>query len=229
MELQDNVLKEYLKNVYFITGTACGGKTTVSCALATKHGFALYDADQAFDRHQRMSKARDQPAMNRKFSGADDFFFRPYKEYADWLKKNAREQLDFILMDLIRLSKNQLMICDLHLIPDEAERITDPDRVAFLLRDPENIIEDYCNRPDHKDFHQFIYSTSDPVQAKNNCNRTLAAVNRERYEAVKKSRYFWLERDQNSTVSRTVSLVEKHFGFDGGVEHLVEGRGLRNY
>ena len=97
---------------------------------------------------------------------------------------------------------------------DEAERITEPDRVVFLLRDPENIIEDYCNRPDHSDFNQFINSASDPIRAKNNCNQTLAYVNRERYKAVKKSRYFWLERDRNSTVERTVLLVEKHFGFD---------------
>ena len=34
MIFQDNVIKEYLKNVYFITGTPCGGKTTVSRALA---------------------------------------------------------------------------------------------------------------------------------------------------------------------------------------------------
>lgn len=33
MIFQDNVIKEYLKNVYFITGTPCGGKTTVSRAL----------------------------------------------------------------------------------------------------------------------------------------------------------------------------------------------------
>ncbi|HIR52496.1 MAG TPA: shikimate kinase [Candidatus Onthovicinus excrementipullorum] len=214
MEIQDNVLKEYLKNVYFITGTACSGKTTVSRALAAKHGFAVYDADQAFDRHRELSNRKDQPAMNKNFKDADVFFFRPYKEYADWLEQNAREQLAFILMDLIGLSQSRVVICDLHLTPDEAEWITEPDRVVFLLRNPENIIEDYCNRPDHSDFNQFINSASDPVRAKNNCNQTLAYVNRERYENVKKSRYFWLERDQNSTVERTVLLVEKYFGFD---------------
>ena len=62
MEIQDNVLKEYLKNVYFITGTACSGKTTVSRALAAKHGFAVYDAEQAFDRHRELSNRKDQPA-----------------------------------------------------------------------------------------------------------------------------------------------------------------------
>lgn len=39
MILQDNVIKEYLKNVYFITGTPCGGKTTISRELAKRHIF----------------------------------------------------------------------------------------------------------------------------------------------------------------------------------------------
>lgn len=34
MILQDNIIKEFLKNVYFITGTPCGGKTTISRELA---------------------------------------------------------------------------------------------------------------------------------------------------------------------------------------------------
>ena len=42
MIFQDNIMKEYLKNVYFITGTPCGGKTTVSRALAEKYGFEFF-------------------------------------------------------------------------------------------------------------------------------------------------------------------------------------------
>ena len=34
MIFQDNIMKEYLKNVYFITGTPC--------ALAEKYGFELF-------------------------------------------------------------------------------------------------------------------------------------------------------------------------------------------
>ena len=30
MKLQDNVLKAYLKNVLFISGTPCGGKSSIS-------------------------------------------------------------------------------------------------------------------------------------------------------------------------------------------------------
>ena len=53
MIFQDNVMKEYLKNVYFITGTPCGGKTTLSHALAQKYGFELFDIDERFEEHKK--------------------------------------------------------------------------------------------------------------------------------------------------------------------------------
>ena len=71
MIFQDNVIKEYLKNVYFITGTPCGGKTTVSRALGKKYGIQVYDIDEMFPSHQLLSNAEHQPAMNRTFTDAD--------------------------------------------------------------------------------------------------------------------------------------------------------------
>ena len=55
MVFQDNVIKEYLKNVYFITGTPCGGKTTVSRALGEKYKIPVYDIDEQFPSHQAIS------------------------------------------------------------------------------------------------------------------------------------------------------------------------------
>lgn len=58
MIFQDNVLKEYLKNVYFITGTPCGGKTTISRTLAKRHDFVVYDIDEQFLTHQKIRKIK---------------------------------------------------------------------------------------------------------------------------------------------------------------------------
>lgn len=213
MLIQDNVVKQYLGNVYFITGTPCGGKTTVSRALAEKYNFVLYDVDDEFAGHKRLSDALVQPAMNQEFADADAFFLRPYKEYGKWLIENTREQLDFIILDLIRLSEKQTVICDLHLTLEEAGRITEPDHIAFLIRDPRDLIADYCNRSDHTDFSGYINSAKHMEHAKENCNKTLEYLNRQKYEAIKKSSYFWLERDDKSMVSDRVSLVAQHFGF----------------
>lgn len=212
MIIQDNVLKEYLKNVYFITGTACGGKTTISRELAKHHNIMVYDIDEQFDNHRCISDPKFQPNMNSTFKNADEFFGRTVEEYKKWLVGNSREQLEFALMDLIRLSKEQKVLCDCHLTMEEAEKLTDPSRIVFLVKEPSNIIEDYCNRPDHQDFSSFIHSASNVENAKEICNETLKSLNQEIYGKIKKSKYFWLERTDISTVKDTVRKVEQHLG-----------------
>lgn len=213
MNIQDNVIKAYLKNVYFVTGTACGGKSTISRALAERHDLFLFDIDQRFDQHQQLSDPAFQPAMNKTFRDADEFFGRSVEEYRQWLLDNTREQLDFVLLDLMRVSQNQPVVCDCHLTLEQVSLFTDPARVVFLLKEPSNIIEDYCNRPDHQGFNSFINSASNPAKAKATCNETLRSLNADFYHAVKGSEYFWVERTPESTVQQTTQLVERHFGF----------------
>lgn len=195
MIFQDNVIKEYLKNVHFITGTPCGGKTTIARALAKRHGFLVYDVDAQFAEHRKISNTLLQPTMNTVFSDADAFFGRTVAEYRRWLVDSTREQLDFALLDLIRLSQNQIVLCDCHLTLEQAETLTEPSRIVFLLRDPSNIVEEYCNRPDHQDFSRFLHSASDPEKAKAVCSETLQTLNEGLYHAVKTAITFgWKER-----------------------------------
>lgn len=211
MIFQDNVIKEYLKNVYFITGTPCGGKTTISRELAKRHNLIVYDIDEQFKKHQQMSSPDFQPSMNKVFKDANDFFGRTVEEYRQWLIDNTREQLDFVLLDLIRLSHNQIVLCDCHLTVEEADILTEPSRIVFLIKEPSKLIDDYCNRPDHQGFNNFINSTSNVEKAKAVCNETLKSINEKRCEMIKASKYFWLERNKNSTVDETTRIVEQHF------------------
>ena len=135
------------------------------------------------------------------------------EEYRNWLIDNTREHLDFVLLDLIRLSQNQIVVCDCHLTMEETKKFTDPSRIVFLIKEPVNIVDDYCNRPDHQGFSNFINSTSDIAKAKSVCNETLKSLNENYYNTIKESNYYWIERTKESTVDETVRNVEKHFGF----------------
>lgn len=213
MIFQDNIIKEYLRNVYFISGTACGGKTTVTKALGEKYGIPIYVIDDQFTIHQLMSDKEYQPTMNTTFRDADEFFGRSVDEYRKWLLGNKREQLDFVLLDLIRLSRDRVILCDLHIVVEEADSITDPSRIAFMISKPENIVDTYCNRVDHQPFNDFIHSASDFEAAKATCEQTLTELNTEIYNFIKSSGYFWVERDNTRSVADTAALVEKHFGW----------------
>lgn len=213
MIIQDNVIKEYLKNIYFICGTPCGGKTTISRVISKKYGIPVYDIDEAFDGHQAKSDPAFQPTMNKNFRDADEFFGRSVEEYKSWLLTNTREQLDFVLMDLIRLSQNGKILCDCHLTLEQAEHITDRAHIAFLMKEPKNLVDEYCNRADHQGFSDFIHSATDFEAARATCNETLMSLNTKFYQDVHASDYFWLERDDRRTVDETATLVAKHFGF----------------
>lgn len=213
MIFQDNVIKEYLKNVYFITGTPCGGKTTISRELANKYNLTVYDIDEQFENHLRNSSSVYQPSMNTKFKNADEFFGRTVDEYKKWLLDNTREQLDFVILDLIRLSQNQIVLCDCHLTIEEADKLTEASRIVFLIKDPSNLVDDYCNRSDHQGFSDFIHSATDFEKAKKTCNATLKSINEKRCAEIKNSNYCWIERTSNSTVQETLRNVERHFEF----------------
>lgn len=215
MIFQDNVIKEYLKNVYFITGTPCGGKTTISRELGKRYNLLVYDIDEQFEKHQKISNPAFQPSMNKAFKDADEFFGRTVEEYEKWLIDNTREQLDFVLLDLIRLSQNQIVLCDCHLTVEEADKLTEASRIVFLIKEPSDLVDDYCNRPDHQAFSDFINSTSNIEKAKAICNATLKSLNEKRCNDIKCSNYFWIERTENSTVNETVRKVEQHFGLVG--------------
>lgn len=215
MEISDNILKRYLDRVYFVCGTACGGKTTVSRRLAEKHGIPVYDIDSMFDVHQKMSDPALQPNMNRQFKDADEFFGRSVEEYKAWLLGNKAEQLGFILMDLVKLAEKGRVICDCHLTPSEARGITVPERIVFLTRDPGNsLVDEYCSRPDHQPFSRWLHSAADYEKAKATCSETLRQINEDAISEIKSSEFFYIDRAQGLSVEETVREVERHFGWD---------------
>lgn len=213
MEIQDNVLKEALKNVYFISGTACGGKSTIARELGKKHNILVYDIDQVFSEHRNISSEKNQPSMNQDFADADEYFDRSFDEYKEWLVKNKREQFDFVILDLIRLARHKKVICDCHMSTEQARHLTKPSHIAFLVRSPKNVIDDYCNGEDHTEFKEFIESTSDVSKAKDLCNQVLESINEEKYNDITESEFFWLQRDDTRNIQDTVEIIENHFGW----------------
>lgn len=112
----------------------------------------------------------------------------------------------------MELSKTQKVICDLHLTAEDAETIANLNQVVFLVRqNNDNLIDEYCSRKSHEGFNNFINSSSNPMKAKQNCNEALRRINDERYEAIKNSKFLYIERTANSTVENTLKRVEEHF------------------
>ena len=213
MNIPNNPLKHYLRNVYFFCGTACGGKTTISKAFAEKHDFFWLDEETLNEQMNTVAQPENQPAWCSRPTDWEVYFNRPYKEYHQWLSDCGDEMLPMELLELIRLSADQKVAVDMYNMPPEtAPRLTEPNRIVFLVTTPERVVRDYYNRPSHREIYDCIMGLRDPEAALENCNKMLAYGNQLYLDELFRSGLFYIMRDDDSTVENTLAQVEAHFG-----------------
>jgi hypothetical protein len=215
MNISDNLLKHYLRHVYFIGGTACGGKTTLAKRLAEKHAFLLYGEGPHHEEHRRLASPEFQPAMTREFSGWEEYFGRPYPEYAQWLLETTREDAEMALLDLVVQSSansDRKVVADLHLPLEMAARITDHGRVVFLVAEPRLVVADYFGRPDHQEILDCIARLPNSAHLKANVERTLAHGTERFLQELERTQWYSITRDEHSCVDHTLRLIEQHLG-----------------
>jgi len=215
--IASNILKHYLKNVYFFCGTACGGKTTISKAFAQKHGFIWLDEDTLNKQMAAIADPEYQPAWCSRPIDWEVYFNRPYKEYHHWLSDCGDEMLPMELLELIRLSADQKVAVDMYNMPPKmALELTETNRIVFLVTTPERVIRDYYNRPGHREIYDCIMNLRDPEAALENCNKMLVYGNQLFLDELNQSGLFFIMRDDNSTIKDTLALVENHFSMNTG-------------
>lgn len=212
MNIQNNILKYHLRNVYFICGTACAGKTTISKMLAEKHGFYLYDMDKEYSAHRAISDELHQPDTCYHGKNFHEQWMRPIKEQARWNINSLKEQTEMVLIDLIKLSENQIVVADVLYTPDYIQEIIDYRHLAFLTVDKSMIRGTYFNRPEKREFYEFVKQQEMEYTYFENIFQSLELTNEIEQKMMRDSGFLILERKADSTKEEMLSQIEKHFG-----------------
>ena len=212
MQIQNNILRHYLKNVLFVCGTACGGKTTVARMLAEKHGFALYDMDQMYDRHRAMADKEHQPNMCYHMQDHHAQWTRNVQEQAAWNMKNLAEQTDMVLLDLIRLSRHETVVADVLYSPVYTRELVDEKQLVFLTVDKSVLRTQYFNRPEKQAFYQFVKAQPLADVYFDNILSGLELTNELEQEAMRQSGLKIIKRQPDDTRESLLCKVELHFG-----------------
>ena len=217
MEIADNILKELLKNCYFLNGTAYAGKSTMVRLLAQRHD----GIECGENYHDALMEATDpvcQPNLGyfQTMGSWHEFVSRSPEDYVAWLDGCSREAAQLEIVQLLRLSQSgKKIFVDTNIAPEWLKKIASWDHVAILLSPQSLSVERFFDRPDAE--KQFLYRQilegPDPEGTMANFRACVALANsRSRCEAFVDSGFFTHLRTEESTIEGTLAALETHFG-----------------
>jgi hypothetical protein len=217
MNIENNILKHYLKNCMFITGTAYAGKSTMCAMLAEKHGLYLCGENYKLDEFLAIARPELQPHLCYQRKDWQEFLNRSPKAYEEWIYGGAGEIAGFEIAELIRVSGNQKVIVDTNIPVDVLREIADYNQVAVMLSPQSMSIERFFDRndPDKIFILEQIQKAKDPEKTMANYRECLARVNsKEHYDEYANSGFFTLVRQdtEKDTKSEMLAALERHFG-----------------
>ena len=220
MKIENNILKHYLKNVYFITGTAYAGKSTMVKMLAERYSLTECGENYHMAVSERVATPETHPDLcyNRQLTDWREFVTRPPEEYERWIYAVGREAAEFEVAELIAISQDQKVIVDTNIPIDLLKEISDYSHVAVMLSPQSMSVERFFDRsdPDKQFLLNVIDSCDDPVSVMENYRQGLAMINsKEHYDEYANSEFFTVVREDNGIDSReeVCDMLAKHFGF----------------
>lgn len=211
MNIQNNIIKHNLQNVIFICGTACGGKTTMAKLLSEKHNLHLYNMDKMYDNHRRIANEKYQPEMCYHMQDYHEQWTRPTEEQTRWNMKSLQEQTEMVLIDLMTLSREQKIVADVLYSPAYTTEILDYNQLAFLTVDKSIIRKVYFNRPEKREFYEFVAKQELSDLYFENIFMGLELTNELEQSQMKTSGLFLYERKVTDTQESILRILEEHF------------------
>lgn len=219
MKIENNILKHYLKNVYFITGTAYAGKSTTVKMLAERYDMVFCGENY----HSTVSDIVATPDMQpdicfiKNITDWKDFVTRAPEEYERWMYGTGKEAAEFEVAELISISRDRKVIVDTNIPVDTLKEISDYNHVAVMLSPQSMSVERFFDRSDPE--KQFllgvIESCEDSETVMENYKQGLARINSQvHYDEYANSGFFTVVRQDGETDTReeVCTTIAKHFG-----------------
>ena len=219
MKIENNILKHYLKNVYFITGTAYAGKSTTVKMLAERYDMICCGENYHMAVSEIVATPETHPDLcyNRSLTDWKEFVTRTPEEYERWLYAVGREAAEFEVTELIAISQDRKVIVDTCIPIDILKEITDYDHVAVMLSPQSMSVERFFDRsdPEKQFLLNVIDSCDDPAAVMENYRQGLARINsKEHCDEYANSGFFTVVREDNGldTREQVCDMIAKHFG-----------------
>jgi len=224
IQISDNIIKYYLRNVYFINGHSYAGKSTMVKMLADRYDmvFCCENYQSGFpDSFPKSELSRwQQPALCYfdTMSGWEEWLNMSPEAHGEWVQHCTQDCIEVEIAELIkRAASGKKVIVDTNITPEILRAISDYRRVAIMLSDPKEVEKRFFNRDDadKKFMMEQIKKCKDPEATLANFNAwlTYQSPNGPNWE---NTGFFTYTRTdyENDTRETVLSMLARHFGLE---------------
>ena len=219
MKIENNILKHYLKNVYFITGTAYAGKSTTVKMLAERYDMVFCGENY----HSKVSDAVATPDAQpdicflKTLTDWKEFVTRTPEEYERWIYSTSKEAAGFEVAELISISQDRKVIVDTNIPVGILKEISNYNHVAVMLSPLSMSVDRFFDRsdPEKQFLLNVIESCEDSKTVMENYRQGLELINGQKhYDEYANSGFFTVVRQdtQKDTREEICEIIARHFG-----------------
>lgn len=219
MKIENNILKHYLKNVYFITGTAYAGKSTTVKMLAERYDMVFCGENY----HSKVSDAVATPDAQpdicflKTLTDWKEFVTRTPEEYERWIYSTSKKAAEFEVAELISISQDRKVIVDTNIPVGILKEISNYNHVAVMLSPLSMSVDRFFDRsdPEKQFLLNVIESCEDSKTVMENYRRGLELINGQKhYDEYTNSGFFTVVRQdtQKDTREEICEIIARHFG-----------------
>jgi 2-phosphoglycerate kinase len=102
-----------LKNVFWLGGSPCAGKSSISEALANRFKGGVYHIDEAFEIHRQNLNPAHQPTLTRWLASSwNERWMQPIESLLEEVIACYREQFDLILEDILAITPDSSLLVE---------------------------------------------------------------------------------------------------------------------
>src|SRR5215218_3133293 len=102
-----------LENVFWLGGSPCAGKSSISNILANRFDLDLYRVDEAFDAHVRHLDSETHPALTKWCAASwNERWMQPPESLLEEIISCYREHFTLVLEDVVSLPKQKPLLVE---------------------------------------------------------------------------------------------------------------------
>lgn len=138
--------------VYWIGGSPCAGKTTISNIIGQEFDWCIYSIDRYVETYLQRANEKQHPHLSAyREMGLKKFLLQPPQQQLEQVRGMSREQFSFILEDIAQLRDNgetrPILVEGSNILAEQvASQIDSPQQAFWLVPTEEFQLETYPKR-----------------------------------------------------------------------------------